>query len=258
MTSKARPGVVYLVGAGPGATDLITVRGLRMLASADVVLHDALIHPELLREASPTATVISVGKRGYCVGSTKQETIHDALVRFAQAGQSVCRLKCGDPCVFGRGGEEAEALVAAGVPYEIVPGVTAATAACAAADIPLTHRAVGASVVLASGHHDPDSEDCPHDWAALASMPVIVFYMAGRHIGRIAEKLLEAGVPTDRGAATLTAATRPEQIIDVRDLVHFRGVSSTTPGESPVLFVVGDVVRYREILSQVQATGVLA
>jgi uroporphyrin-III C-methyltransferase len=258
--SKAKAGTVYLVGAGPGAVDLITVRGLRILASADVVLHDALLEPSLLHEAKPDAEIVAVGKRGYCVGSTKQETIHEALVRYAQAGKSVCRLKCGDPCVFGRGGEEAEALVAAGVAYEIVPGVTAATAACAAVDIPLTHRNVGASVILASGHHDPDSDDCPHDWAALAKMPVIVFYMAGRHISRIAQKMMAEGVPASRGAAILTSATRPDQQVTVRDLSEFAGelFAQSAPGEGPVLFVVGDVVRYRDILASSRASGVLA
>jgi uroporphyrin-III C-methyltransferase len=263
---KAIAGTVYLVGAGPGAVDLITVRGLRILASADVILHDALLEPDLLHEAKSNAEIVSVGKRGYCIGSTSQENIHEALVRFARAGKSVCRLKCGDPCVFGRGGEEAEALLAAGIPFEIIPGVTAATAACAAADIPLTHRYVGASVVLASGHHDPDSADCPHDWAALAAMPIVVFYMAGRHLARIAEKLIAEGVPESRGAAILSSATRPEQEVTVCDLAEFAGnlvapgrsFFSSTRDKGPVLFVVGDVVRYRAILAQSRATGVLS
>jgi uroporphyrin-III C-methyltransferase len=194
VVHRVTTGTVYLVGAGPGAPDLITLRGLRILRVADVVLPDALIAPELLAEAQPGAEVIPVGKRGYCIGSTRQETINDALIRLAREGKSVCRLKCGDPCVFGRGGEEAEALAEAGVPFEIVPGVTSATSACAAAGIPLTHRAVGQAVVLATGHHDPDSPDCTLDWSTLARMPALVFYMAGRHFARIAERLGDGGM----------------------------------------------------------------
>ena len=135
-------GRVYLVGAGPGSADLITVRGLRLLQTADVLLHDALISQDLIDEASVHAEIISVGKRGYCTGSTRQETINDALVRLAREGKSVCRLKWGDPCVFGRDGEEAEILA------EIVPGVTSAVGACAAAGIPLTHRDVGQALAV--------------------------------------------------------------------------------------------------------------
>ena len=207
----AVPGMVYLVGAGPGSPDLITVRGLRVLRTADVVLHDALLDPELLGEAKPGAELVHVGKRGYCVGSTKQETINEALLRFARMGKSVCRLKCGDPCVFGRGGEEAEVLAEAGVRVEIVPGVTSATAACAAAGIPLTHRDVGQAVALVTGHHDPDSPECTLDWDALARLPGVVFYMAVRHVARIAARLGDSGLPLDTPAAmveTIMKVTR--------------------------------------------------
>ena len=203
----ARRGVVYLVGAGPGAADLITVRGLRVLRSADVVLYDALLSPDLLREARSGAELVAVGKRGYCVGSTRQEAIQDALVRLARGGKSVCRLKGGDPCVFGRGGEEAEALAEAGVPFEVVPGVTAASGACAAALIPLTHRGDGQSVTLVTGHHEPASPDCTLDWAALARLPTVVFYMAARHVGAITRKLVEHGMAADTPAAVVEAGT---------------------------------------------------
>jgi uroporphyrin-III C-methyltransferase len=238
-------GNVYLVGAGPGAADLITLRGIRLLRSADVVLHDALISPELLTEARPDALIVSVGKRGYCVGSTRQETINEALVRYAHEGRTVCRLKCGDPCMFGRGGEEAETLAEAGIPFEIIPGVTSAMAACAAANIPLTHRAVGQSVTFVTGHHDPDSAECPHDWHLLAQLPVVVFYMASRYISKIAAKLGKAGAGEDTPVAIIESATLPNERV-------WTGTLSTLNDKlefaSPSVFVVGEVVRYRDQL----------
>jgi uroporphyrin-III C-methyltransferase len=243
----ATAGSAYLVGAGPGSPDLITVRGLRLLQSADVVLHDALISPELLEEARADAEIVAVGKRGYCVGSTKQETINDALVRFVREGKSVCRLKCGDPCVFGRGGEEAEVLAEAGVAFEIVPGVTSATAACAAAGIPLTHRDVGQAVALVTGHHDPDSPDCTLDWEALARLPGVVFYMAARHVAKIAARLSDSGLSPDTPAAVIESATLPTQRVlrgDLSDIgTRVEGVNG------PAVFVVGEVVRYRQNLT---------
>ena len=248
------PGTVYLVGAGPGAADLITVRGLRVLQSADVVLTDALLSPELLGEMRPDAERLHVGKRGYCVGSTKQETINDALVRLAREGKSVCRLKCGDPCVFGRGGEEAEVLAAAGIPFEIVPGVTAAVGALAAANIPLTHREVGPAVALVTGHHDPGSEDCPHDWDALARMPVVVFYMAVRHIAAIARRLESAGLPPGTPAAVIQSGSLPEQQVVTGELATIATKAEGVTG--PAVFVVGEVVRHREKLLGILTQGV--
>lgn len=241
MRRVATAGTVYLVGAGPGAADLVTVRGLRLLRSADVVLHDALISPELLEEAGPHAEVVSVGKRGYCVGSTKQETIHDAMLRFARLGYRVCRLKCGDPCVFGRGGEEAEFLASHGIAFEIVPGVTSATAACAAAGIPLTHRDVGQAVALVTGHHDPDSPDCTLDWDALARLPGAVFYMGARHVARIAAKLSDNGLSPATPAAVIESATLPNQREFVGTLGDIGGLVGGVTG--PAVFVVGECVR---------------
>lgn len=251
MAAPLRPATVYLVGAGPGAADLITVRGLRILRSADAVLHDALLSEELLAEMRPDAERLYVGKRGYCVGSTRQETIHDALVRLAREGKTVCRLKCGDPCVFGRGGEEAEVLAAAGVPFEIIPGVTAAVGALAAAKIPLTHRDVGPAVVLATGHHDPDSEDCTHDWDALARLPVVVFYMAVRHIAAIARRLGDAGLSPGTPAAVIQSGSLPEQVVVTGELATIADLSAGVAG--PAVFVVGEVVRWREKLTSLSA-----
>lgn len=243
MRRFATAGTVYLVGAGPGAADLVTVRGLRVLRTADIVLHDALISPDLLEEAGPHATLVPVGKRGYCVGSTKQETIHDAMLRFARAGKSVCRLKCGDPCVFGRGGEEAEFLTAEGIPFEIVPGVTSATAACAAAGIPLTHRDVGQAVALVTGHHDPDSPDCTLDWDALARLPGVVFYMGVRHLAKIAARLSDNGLSLDTPAAVIENATLSNQREFVGTLADIGGAVEGAGITGPAVFVVGEMVR---------------
>ena len=258
MGRFASAGVVYLVGAGPGAPDLITVRGLRVLRSADVVLHDALVSPELLEEVGPHAELVSVGKRGYCVGSAKQETINDALVRFARAGKSVCRLKCGDPCVFGRGGEEAEVLAEAGVPFEIVPGVTSAAGACAAAGIPITHRAAGQAIALVTGHHDPDSPDCTLDWSALARMPGVVFYMGVRHVAKIAAKLNDSGLSSSTPAAVIESGTLPAQRVLVGDLSDIGGRVEAATIRGPAIFVIGEVVRFREKLLGLAANATAA
>jgi len=248
-------GSVYLVGAGPGSPDLITVRGLRILQQADVILHDALLTPDLLTEAKPGAEIISVGKRGYCTGSTKQETIHEAMLRFARLGRTVCRLKCGDPCVFGRGGEEAEALAEAGVPFEIVPGVTSAVGACAAAGIPLTHRNAGQSVALVTGHHDPDSPDCTHDWDALSRIPIVVFYMAVRHIARIANKLSDNGLSRATPVAVIESGTLPNQRVWVASLETIGEQIAAANITGPAILVIGEVVRQREHLQQLIATS---
>jgi uroporphyrin-III C-methyltransferase len=232
------------VGAGPGDPDLITLRGLKRLRCADVVLHDALLPAELLAEARPDAERVYVGKRGYCVGSTAQEDIHALLIRYAWAGKAVCRLKGGDPCVFGRGGEEAEALAAAGVPVEIVPGVTAALGACAAAGIPLTHRAAGQSVTLASGHHDPDSDGCTLDWDALARSSNLVFYMALRHLEKIAARLTAAGLAPDTPAAVIEKATRPDMRVIDGPLDRIAGLARAAAVQAPAVLVVGAPVLF--------------
>lgn len=216
-----------------------------MLQSADAVLTDALIAPELLAEARPDAERLHVGKRGYCVGSTKQETINDALIRLARQGKSVCRLKCGDPCVFGRGGEEAEVLAAAGVPFEIVPGVTAAVGALAAANIPLTHREVGPAVALVTGHHDPGSDDCPHNWDALANAGRGVLHGGAahrRHRPAAGECRFAPRHPRRRHPVRLAAGTGRRRR---RPRHHRHGVGRVS---GPAVFVVGEVVRHRDRL----------
>jgi uroporphyrin-III C-methyltransferase len=239
---------VYLVGAGPGSPDLITVRGLNLLRRADVVVHDALVHHDLLRETRPDAEHVFAGKRGYCVGSTLQETINDVLVNRAREGLTVVRLKGGDPCVFGRGGEEAEYLAERGIPFEIVPGVTTAVGACAAAAIPLTHRDAGQSVALVTGHFDPDSPDCTLDWAGLARMSNLVVYMGLRHLEKIAARLIAAGMPPDTHAAIVAKATLSDQVVIDAELSHLAARAREADVQAPAVIVVGAAVRYRSKL----------
>jgi uroporphyrin-III C-methyltransferase len=243
MAEATNAAMVSLVGAGCGAADLITVRGLRRLRNADAVLHDALISPELLEEIRPDAVRLYVGKRGYCVGSTQQETIHEALIRLAREGKTVCRLKCGDPCLFGRGGEEAEALAEAGIPFEIIPGVSAAFGAAAEASIPLTHRAVGQSITFATGHFHPDSQDCTLDWPALARAPVVVFYMATRYIAEIAAKLIEQGASPNTAVAILENGTLANQRETIGELWNIAALN--TDVQAPAVLVIGEVIRHR-------------
>jgi len=250
---SARSGRVCLVGAGPGSPDLITVRGLKSLQTADAVLYDALVAPELLQEARPDALLLSVGKRGYCIGSTRQETIHESLVRLARMGLHVCRLQCGDPCIFGRGGEEAQFLAEAGIPYQIIPGVTSALGAAAEAYIPLTHRAVGSTITLVTGHRDPESPECTLDWPTLAKLPTLAFYMGGRNLAGIAQRLIGSGMLPDTPIAVIESGTLPGQILHISDLVRLQFAPPSFSGK-PTLLIVGQVVAYREKLLELHLT----
>jgi uroporphyrin-III C-methyltransferase len=198
---------VVFIGAGPGAADLITVRGARRLAQAEVVLHDALIDPAL-REHAPQARWVDVGKRGFC-DSTGQARINALLVRFAQQGLLVVRLKGGDPSVFGRLEEELQALAQAGIECEVVPGITAALAAAATTQRPLTRRGAGRSVALTTAM-TTDSElraSC-----RFGSADTEVFYMAGRQLGALARRLQDAGWPADTPALVVSRAGLPDEI----------------------------------------------
>ena len=247
------PGTVHLVGAGPGSPDLITVRGLRLLRTADVVVYDALIHSDLLAEIRPDAEKLYAGKRGYCVGSTLQETINDVLVNRSRDGLSVVRLKGGDPCVFGRGGEEAEYLSERGIPFEFVPGVTTAVGACAAASIPLTHRDAGQSLALVTGHFDPDSAECTLDWDALARMSTVVVYMGLRHAAKIAARLIAAGMDPEIPSAAIANATLPNQIVIDSPLSLLAEAVEEANLAAPAVLVIGEAVGYREKLLRLAA-----
>jgi uroporphyrinogen III methyltransferase/synthase len=201
----------YLVGAGPGDPGLLTARALELIARADVILHDRLIPPGALDHARADADVVDVGKVG---GGEQvpQEATTRLLIDHARAGRMVVRLKGGDPFVFGRGGEEAQALREAGCDFEIVPGVTAGVAAPAYAGIPVTHRGLASAVAFVTGHEDPGKPDTAIDWAALAAFPgTLVFYMGVRQLPRIAEQLVAHGRPADEPAAIVQRGTLGDQ-----------------------------------------------
>lgn len=208
MTSKGR---VTLVGAGPGDPELITLRGKRALEEADVVLYDRLVPKDILTYANPDAELVSVGKR--CGDhSVPQERINQMLLEYVSAGKKVVRLKNGDPFVFGRGGEEVDTLIESGMQVEVVPGITAAVAAGASLNVPLTKRGLSSCVTLVTGHEDPTKDHSDVHWAALAcTKGTIVIYMAMAHLKSVVAKLIESGFPADTPAAVICRATHPDQ-----------------------------------------------
>jgi uroporphyrin-III C-methyltransferase len=210
--TAARAGVVYLVGAGPGDPGLMTLRAAELIASANVVLHDRLIPPGALGEARQDAELIDVGKRPGSAQMSQGE-IERLMVERARAGRSVVRLKGGDPFVFGRGGEEAEALAAAAVPFEVVPGVTAGVAAPAYAGIPLTHRDDASAVAFVTAHEDPDKDgSLLLDWEALARFPgTLVLYMGVKRLPEVVERLVGAGRDAGEPAAAVERGTMAGQ-----------------------------------------------
>ncbi len=235
------PGYVYLVGAGPWDPGLLTLRGRELLERADVVVYDYLANPEHLRHVRPDAERVPARTP---TGRMDQSELSALLVSRAREGRVVVRLKGGDPFVFGRGGEEAEALVAAGVPFEVVPGVTAAVAAASFAGIPVTHRGFGSTLALVTGHQRGDAPDADHDWDALARMSTVVFYMAARRIGEIADALVAAGRDPATPVALVQWATRPDQRTVVSTLAEC--ASDAEPLSPPLTVVVGDVVGLRD------------
>ncbi len=237
------PGWVWLVGAGPGDPALLTLAAMHALRAADVVVYDALVDPRILALANPDAEQIYAGKRGGRP-SPKQPDISARLVQLARAGHRVLRLKGGDPFVFGRGGEEALALVAAGIPFRVVPGITAATGGLAYAGIPVTHRDVNTAVTFVTGHNVKGDVPDDLDWTALArGAPVLVFYMALKHLDEIAARLIGGGRDANEPAAIVTSATTGEQqVIETTLGAAPSRAHEVTP---PALFVVGEVVRLR-------------
>ena len=231
-------GKVYLVGAGPGDPELLTLKALRLLRTADAVLHDDLVGPEILKFVSPAAQIRNVGKRS---GQRKirQEEINFLLVELAASGLQVVRLKSGDPLIFGRAGEEIDALRKAGIPCEIVPGVTSALGAAAAVQIPLTHRAASHALVLITGHLAFDSN--PADWSKfVGSGATLAIYMPGRDYPQIANRLVSAGLDRGTSCAIISRATTKHQQVyrtTIADLAHAPQLAA------PTLLVVGEVVR---------------
>jgi len=231
-------GKVYLVGAGPGDPDLLTVKALRLLRTADVVLHDDLVSPEVLRLIAATADVRNVGKR--CGSKTmRQEEINFLIVTLAAAGRQVVRLKSGDPLIFGRAGEEMEALRRANIEYEVVPGVTSALGAAAAAGIPLTHRQSSSALVLMTGHRAPGNDDA--DWRRYAAeQATLVIYMPGSKRDEISSRLTAAGFDESTPCAIISRATTSEQRIYRTTVSDLRRAPRLA---APTLLVVGEVVR---------------
>jgi len=245
--SVASKGMVSLVGAGPGDPGLITVKGLECLRTADVVVYDALANPRLLREARADAELISVGKRGGC-HSMRQEEINALLVAKAKEGKRVCRLKGGDPFVFGRGGEEALDLAEAGIPFEIVPGVTSGIAGPAYAGIPVTHRDWASSLSLITGHEDPAKEHSAIAWDRLAaSGGTLVFYMGVQRLAETVASLGANGLAPETPAALIQWGTMPAQKTVAGTLADI--VERSAGIEPPAVLVVGEVVRLREQLA---------
>ena len=249
MPAAFRPGTVYLVGAGPGDPGLLTVRALELIAAADSILYDRLIPDEALADARDDAELLYVGKRPGA-DSVDQEQIHDELTARARRGQVVVRLKGGDPFVFGRGGEEAEALRDAGVEFEVVPGVTSGVAAPAYAGIPVTHLDEASAVAFVTGHEDPDKDETALDWDALAHFPgTLVLYMGIKNLPLIAERLEAAGRDPEEPAAAVHRGTQPGQRAVVATLGTLAEAVAEQRLEPPSILVFGAVAGRRQDLA---------
>ena len=242
------PGSVWLVGAGPGDPGLLTALALHALDDADRVVYDALVDPRILELARPGAVLEFAGKRGGRP-SPSQPDISARLIHLAREGNRVLRLKGGDPCVFGRGGEEALALAAAQIPFRIVPGITAGIGGLAYAGIPVTHRDIASAVTFVTGHERGGAVPEALDWAAIAQgSPVIVLYMALNHLARITARLIEAGRPPQQPVAIISKATTQAQRVLVTSLEDAARCAEAARIEAPTIVVVGEVVRLRAAL----------
>ncbi len=234
-------GMVYIVGGGPGDPGLITVKGLNSLRRADVVLYDRLSSPELLNEAPSHAELIDVGKEPKRHRRSQKE-INDLLIEKAKEGKVVVRLKGGDPFVFGRGGEECQALSEAGIQYEVVPGVSSAIAVPAYAGIPVTHRGVTTTFTVVAGHTGGAESDI--DWTAISRLGTIVFLMGVEHMAEIIQQLIANGRSSDTPAAVIREGSTQNQLVVAGTLADIvRKAEGVLP---PAILVVGEVVRLRE------------
>lgn len=246
--------LVYLIGAGPGDPELITLKGIRALEQADVVIYDYLANKAFLQYADPNAELIFVGKKGFTDHVTQPE-INDLIVKKALEAHDdeprvIARLKGGDPFVFGRGGEEALALVAAGIPFEVVPGITSGIAAPAYAGIPVTHRHVASSVAFVTGHEDPTKDETAINWEHLAQgVDTICFYMGVKNLPLISKNLLRFGRPADEPVALVRWGTTPRQETLVSTLAHVAKDVEKAGFKAPAIIVVGKVAHLREELA---------
>jgi uroporphyrin-III C-methyltransferase len=240
---RLEAGWVWLAGGGPGDPGLVTVLGAHAIQSADVILYDALINDALLKLARPDAELIYAGKRAG-VKSCRQSDISRTLVSLAKKGKRVLRLKGGDPFVFGRGGEEALALARAGIPFRIVPGVTAGIGGLAYAGIPVTHRDTNHAVTFITGH-GADGKLPDLDWAALAKgSPTLVLFMARKFAGTIAQHLIAAGRAAGEPAAVVSDASRKTQAVTVTTLGELGNAAASS--QAPAIIVIGENVRLRD------------
>jgi len=248
--SVKKPGKVYLVGAGPGDPGLITVKGRELLGRAEVLVYDHLASKKLLKFVPASAELIYAGKKGNVHHAFSQEEINRMLVDYAKAGRFVVRLKGGDPFIFGRGGEEIQELVAAGVAFEVVPGVTSASAAATYAGIPITHRDFTSSVAFITGHEDPTRKDSRIAWDKIATgIGTLVFYMGIKNLPSIAESLMQHGRAPETPVAVIRWASTPEQrsvVGTLATIVERVKEEKITP---PALVVVGEVVSLRDTIN---------
>ncbi len=242
-----KEGKVYIVGAGPGDPDLITLKGVGYMRRADVVVYDYLIGKEILQYAAENARLIYVGKIGGHQ-NIAQEDLNRILVDEASKGNTVIRLKGGDPFIFGRGGEEAEYLEKAGIPFEVVPGITSAISVPAYAGIPLTHRKCTSAVAFVTGHEDPDKAESRIDWESISAIGTIVFLMGVRNLSKITSSLIENGRAADTPAALIRWGTTPDQETLTGSLGDIAALAEKNEFSPPAVFVVGDVVNLRERL----------
>jgi uroporphyrin-III C-methyltransferase len=246
LSRPAEPGVVYLVGAGPGDPELLTLRALRLLQTADVILPDDLVSDEVLALASPSALIVPVGKR---CGQPRitQAGIHALLLEHAGGGRSVVRLKSGDPLVFGRAAEEIAALTEARIPFEIVPGITAAFAVAATLKTPLTDRGSASKLIFATAHHAAPRPDAP---AKLDLTPkwqgtfpqdaTLVVYMPGRHFRLLADELIASGIDAQTPCVAVSKASTPQELVHRTTLAH---LNDDAVGPAPVLLLIGHAIQ---------------
>jgi uroporphyrin-III C-methyltransferase len=242
-------GRVYLVGAGPGDPELITLKGLRCLRMADVVVYDRLVNLSLLDEAPSRSERVFAGKKAGC-HAVKQEEIHALLIHRARQGRLVVRLKGGDPFVFGRGGEEALALAQAGIPFEVVPGVSSAIAVPAYAGIPVTHRDHVSSVTIVTGHGRYPRESADVNWETLAKVGgTLIILMGVDTLPRVARRLLDGGLPADTPAAVIQQGTMRQQRAVTGTLANIAECAMRANIISPAIIVIGSVVALRDSLN---------
>lgn len=248
LPAATRPGKVALIGAGPGDPELITVKGLRRLREAEVVLYDRLISPELLEECRPGAELVFAGKGPGC-HSLSQHEINATLVSHARRGKTVARLKGGDPFVFGRGGEEALALIEAGISFEIVPGISSAIAVPAYAGIPVTHRQYASAFTVVTGHKGQRPNAQEVNWEALARLGgTLVVLMGVSALPDFTQHLIAAGMAGDTPAAVIQEGTTERQRIVSGTLASIATQARVAGLSSPATTIIGDVVALRDIL----------